>query len=203
MRVTPYSLMLATMLGSFVLLADAAMAKSKDPCRKADARLARTGQGDTDGDGISDCRETRTLRTFANDRDSDDDGLEDGDEMQKSCDPLDPDSDDDDVDDGDDSSPAAEQEVQALLDAIVCPAGDVAGSISALGINVVLNAETDFEDASCAELASLLAGGSTVVVEIEILEDVLGALTAAEVEPEMRPDDHDDDDDDGDEDDDD
>jgi hypothetical protein len=198
MRVTPTFVWLAALLGVFVLQPGSASAKtkSKDPCSKADALLARTGQGDTDADGLSDCRETRTLRTFPNDRDSDDDGMDDGAEIPKACDPLDPDSDDDGIDDGDDSSPAVEQKLEALLDAIVCPVADVPGSISALGISAVLNAQTEFEHASCADLASLLAGGSSVLVDVEILEDVLGALTATEVELEKPRHNHDHDDED-------
>jgi hypothetical protein len=168
----------------------AAKSKSKDPCRKADLRLARTGQGDSDGDGISDCREARLLRTSVEDRDTDRDGLEDGDEMKASCDPHDNDSDDDGIEDGDDETPAVEQEVKALLDAITCPVPEqpelpaVPGSITALGVTATLDAETEFEKASCEELVTLLGGEESVLVEIEILEDVLGALTATEVELE-------------------
>jgi hypothetical protein len=183
-------------LGLLLQVPAPASARSKDPCRKADARLARTGQGDADGDGISDCRELRVLRTLANDRDSDGDRLEDGEEMKRSCNPLDGDSDDDGVDDGEDASPAVEQEVEALLDALTCPQLEVAGSITALGTTAALDAETEFEGASCEELATLLGEGKSVLVEIEILEDVLGALSATEVEAQKpKRGDHDDDDD--------
>ena len=208
MKITP-PILLALVAGALMSAPDSASAGGKDPCKKADAKLARTGQGDTDGDGISDCREARTLRTFMNDADSDDDRMDDGEEMHRSCDPLNPDSDDDGIDDGDDPTPAVEQEVKALLDAISCPQPGVPGSIGALGISAALDDLTEFERAGCADLASLLNGGNQVLVEIEILEDVLGVLTATEVElrkPKLdRPhhDDDDDDDDDHDEDDDD
>ncbi len=201
-------LVLICALGAFLSAPSPALAKSKkDPCLKADAKLALSGQGDSDGDGLSDCREKRLL-TFMDDRDSDDDGLDDGEDFFKSCNPLDDDSDGDGIEDGDDHTPATEQEIEALLDAITCPqivaptpnapGSVVPGSISALGTTAVLDADTEFEDASCAQLAILLAADFRVVVEIEILENVLGELRATEVELE-RPDfDHDDDDDDDD-----
>jgi hypothetical protein len=154
-------------------------------CDRADARLAATGKGDRDGDGISNCRE-RLLRTSAAKADSDDDGLDDGDEMAAGCDPLDSDSDDDGVDDGDDETPAAppRQEVKALLDALVCPTEAAPGSITALGIVVALDAATEFDDETCEELAARFAAEGATLVEIEIREDEAGALTALAVESE-------------------
>lgn len=184
---------ISVLVGSLVVAglwlggSETAFAKTKDPCRKADAKLARTGQGDTDGDGLSDCRERSLLHTFPNDRDSDDDAMDDGEEVHHGCDPLDPDSDHDGMDDGEDDTPALHQEVKALLDAVSCPQTETAGSITALGISAALNQDTEFEDASCAELASLLGSGESVLVKIEVLEDMLGALTATEVELK-RPD---------------
>ena len=152
-------------------------------CDRADARLAKTGKGDRDGDGISNCRE-RMLRTAADDVDSDDDGLDDGDEMAAGSDPLDADSDDDGTEDGDDASPAAPptQKIEALLDALVCPTEGTAGSLTALGVTVVLDATTEFEDLSCEEIAALFASQGSVLVEVKILEDEAGGLTAREVE---------------------
>ena len=177
-------------------------------CDRADARLAKTGKGDRDGDGISNCRE-RLLRTSSSDADSDDDGLDDGEEMSEGCDPLDPDSDDDGTGDGDDDTPAAppKQKIEALLDALTCPAEGAAGSITALGVTVVLDETTEFEDATCEDIAELLATGEGVLVEIRVLEDEAGGLTAREVELEDdehhggHDDDGDDEGDDGDEDD--
>ena len=151
-------------------------------CDRADARLAKTGKGDRDGDGISNCRE-RLLRTAADDVDSDDDGLDDGDEMATGCDPLDPDSDDDGTGDGEDDTPAApRQKIEALLDALACPTEGAAGSLTALGVTVVLDATTEFEDLSCEEIAALFASEGSVQVEVKILEDEAGGLTAREVE---------------------
>jgi len=159
-------------------------------CDRADARLAKTGKGDRDGDGISNCRE-RMLRTAADDADSDDDGLDDGDEMSEGCDPNDSDSDGDGVPDGMDDTPAAppKQKLEALLDALVCPAEAAAGSLTALGVTVALDETTEFEDATCEEIAALFATGEDVLVEVKVLEDEAGALTALEVE--LEDDDHD------------
>jgi hypothetical protein len=198
---------LVILLGVLVGTAAPASAKgSKDPCKKADIKLARTGQGDADGDGISDCREQKVLRTAVNDPDTDDDGLDDGDEIERFCHARKPDTDDDGVDDGDDDTPAIEQKIEAILDAITCPVSAtpetpaVNGSISALGTTAALTVDSEFEDKSCEDLAARLALGQVVVVEVEIFEDMLGALTATEVEVKFRrhdgdhEDDHDDDD---------
>jgi hypothetical protein len=183
-------------IGLALLLVLGSAPASAGKCDRADARLARSGKGDTDGDGISNCREKKLLRTAADDADSDDDGMDDGDEMASGCDPLDSDSDDDGMEDGEDDSPAAtpRQKLEALLDAISCPAEAAPGSITALGVTAVLDASTEFEDETCEELAARFAAEGSAFVEIEILEDESGALTALEVEGE--DDDHDDDEDD-------
>jgi hypothetical protein len=171
-------------------------------CDRADLRLAKTGKGDRDGDGVSNCRERRMLRTAVDDPDTDDDGLDDGDEVVAGCDGHDSDSDDDGIPDGDDDTPAPppEQKIEAFLDALTCPQAGVPGSIAALGISVALTETTEFEDASCEELAALLTGGEAPLVEIQIVEDEAGALSATEVE--VEDDDHEDDDHDDDHDDD-
>jgi hypothetical protein len=207
----------ALLLGVTLAAPAPADAKAKDPCKKAEAKLAKTGVGDADGDGISDCRELKFLGTLADDIDTDDDALDDGEEMEESCDPRNPDSDYDGIEDGDDQSPAIQQEVKAVLDALTCPVPGTPevpgtpGSIGALGITATLDpVTTEFECKTCEELAALFALGEPVIVEIEIVEDVLGALTATEVKPKKngrhrcecrdRDDDHDDDDDDDDDD---
>ncbi len=171
----------------------AAVAKSKGKsCASAEALFQDTGAGDLDGDGLSDCRERRQLGTLMNDADSDDDTVSDGEEVAEHCDPLDVDSDDDGLEDGEDETPGIpEQEVEAFLDALTCPTLGVPGSITALGVTVTLNDMTEFEDVTCDAVAALLAAGTPpVFVEIDVLEDATGALTAAEVEVE-----HDDDED--------
>ena len=60
---------------------------------------------DTDGDGISDDDETNIYGTDPNDADSDDDGLNDGDELAAGTDPLNPDSDNDGLSDSVDPDP--------------------------------------------------------------------------------------------------
>lgn len=201
-------LLLGTLLGALVALmafAWPASAAKRDRCARADARLAATGKGDPDGDGVSSCRERRVLGSSPVDADSDDDGLDDGQEDASRCDATDPDSDDDGIPDGEDDSPAPppEQKLEALLDALACPTPEAAGSISALGTTAVVDASTEFEDASCEDLAALLAAGETLFVEVKILEDEAGGLLAIEVELEDdEHDDHGDDDDDDAEDDD-
>jgi hypothetical protein len=69
---------LSLSFGLALLLGSAPAAAAR--CDRADARLATTGKGDRDGDGISNCRE-RMMRTSASDADSDDDGMDDGAEM--------------------------------------------------------------------------------------------------------------------------
>ena len=109
-------------LGAFVSAPSPASAKAKkDPCRKADAKMALTGEGDSDGDGLSDCREQKQLGTKVDDPDSDHDGVSDGDEVKHHCDPMDADSDHDGVEDGDDETLGIlEQEVKAFFDALTC-----------------------------------------------------------------------------------
>jgi hypothetical protein len=171
----------ALLLGLVVVFGTAPAAAAR--CDRADARLARTGKGDRDGDGVSNCRE-RMLRTASNDADSDDDGMDDGEELAEGCDPTDADSDGDGIPDGEDDSPAAppKQELEAILDALSCPAEGAPGSLGALGVTVVLDATTEFDDATCEEIAALFESGETVLVEVEILEDEAGGLSALEVE---------------------
>ena len=217
---------LAVALAACSWLPGSAEAKSKgkkDPCRKADLKLALTGEGDTDGDGVSDCREARFLWTDSLNPDTDDDGLDDGDDFGKSCDPTDDDTDDDGIPDGEDPTPVVTQKMEALLDALTCttvpvptptsvPTEVVPGSISALGTTAVVDADTHFKGVSCEGLAALLAlAEGNLVVEVTILENVLGELNATSVKLKRgcrRPDhhhggwwNHDDDDDDDDEDD--
>lgn len=176
----------------------------KDPCAKADLKMLRTGEGDRDRDGLSDCRENR-FRSDLDDPDTDGDGLDDGDEFHGACNVHDPDSDDDGTPDGDDPTPAIRQKMEALLDAITCPQPGVPGSISALGTTALLDETTRFDDTTCAALAAALVAGETPFVEIKILEDMAGALRATKVEREDdhgEDDDHHGDDDDEDEDDD-
>ncbi len=172
----------------------AATAKSKGKsCASAETLFQETGAGDLDGDGLSDCRERRQLGTLMNDADSDDDSVSDGEEVVEHCDPLDVDSDDDGIEDGEDETPGIpEQEVQAFLDALTCPTLGVPGSITALGVTVTLNDLTEFEEVTCDAVAAQLAAGP-VFVEIDVLEDAAGALTAAEVEVEHDENDDDED----------
>lgn len=187
-------------LGLCLALPTASEAKTKGKkknCAAAETLFQATGQGDLDGDGLSDCREVRQLRTSANNPDSDADQLTDGEEVEGRSDPLAPDSDDDGISDGEDTTPRIpEQKVEGFLDALTCPQVGVLGSISALGTTATLDDVTEFEEGSCADLAALLTAGTPAFVEIEIAEDSLGVLTAIEVELEEHHDEHDDGDDD-------
>jgi len=181
-------------LGLWLTAPTAASAKGKiksKSCASAEMALLTTGQGDSDGDGLSDCREGKQLGTNPNDPDTDHDGVSDGDEVAEHCDPHDADSDHDGVEDGDDDSPGMpQQQMKAFLDALTCPQVGVPGSITALGTTALLDDTTEFEDTTCdALLAQLQTPGTVVKVEIKIVEDSLGALTATEVETEHDGDD--------------
>ena len=181
------SLLVISLLALGLSAPTAADAKSKGKsCAAAEAVLATTGVGDRDGDGLSDCRERRQLGTLMTSADTDGDSVPDGAEIAQHSDPLDVDSDDDGAEDGDDDSPGIpEQKVEGFLDALTCPQVGVLGSITVLGLAVPLSDMTTFEDTTCDAIAAQFAAGTPpVVVEVEVLEDVNHALTAAEVEVE-------------------
>ena len=213
----------ALLVGSLGLLR-AGTAAAGPNCDKANQRLAQTGRGDRDFDGLSNCEEKRILGTSAKDPDSDDDGLDDGDELAAGTDPLDPDSDDDGLPDGqeeaigsdpldpdsdddgeldgDDPDPAndLDAEIEGPLDAITCPAGGP-GSLTLLGIEVALDGTEEYDGAeSCEDLAARFAANGGAHVEVEVA-GVLGSFTALEVDlddadNDGSPDHVDDDDDD-------
>ena len=190
-------------------------------CAKADARLAATGKGDKDHDGLSDCAEKKLLGTNPRDYDSDDDGLADGDEVAGGTNPIDDDSDDDGLNDGDevaagtdpqdddsdddgtkdgaDSDPAHElrSEITGAVQSLKC----AENTLTILGIPITLTADTKYEGAaSCEDLATKLATNSGAHVEVEVTGDATTALVAQEVslddaDNDGSPDDVDDDDD--------
>lgn len=202
-------------------------------CDRHEARLAATGKGDRDHDGLSDCTEKKVTFTDRRDFDTDDDGVDDGTEVTDGTDPLDPDTDDDGADDGEerdectdpsdtdtdddgeedgvDSDPLddLEQRIEGDLEALACPTAAADGSATVMGIDIVLPATDDAELlAACDEIAVLLAESADPVhVEIEIESDENG-LVAAEIELDDsdldgEPDDMEDDDDEDEEEDDD
>ena len=156
------------MVGAFLTASDAAAATT-DPCARADAMLATRGIGDPDQDGLSSCHERKVSLTsprnddsdedgiedgdevddgtLPNDADSDNDGLSDGDEDVAETNPHDSDSDDDGVSDGSDSDPDDElsNKIEGDVTTLTCPAGGVDGSITLLGNAIVLNAATEYE----------------------------------------------------------
>ncbi len=196
-------------------------AETTPTCAKANARLAATGKGDKDHDGLSDCSEKKLLGTDARDYDSDDDGVADGDEVATGTNPIDDDSDDDGMDDGDevaagtdpkdddsdddgtkdgsDSDPAHElrSESKGALQSLDC----AQNTLTVLGIAITLTADTEYDGAaSCEDLATKLAANGGAHVEVEVTGDATTALVAQEVSLEDAdndgsPDDVDDDDD--------
>ncbi|MBY0399681.1 hypothetical protein K2X89_05260 [Myxococcota bacterium] len=192
-------------LGLTLTTAGDASAKTgrKRNCATAEAAFQATGAGDLDGDGLSDCRESRQLRTSPTNPDTDGDDLMDGEEVAERSDPLVADSDDDGLMDGEDDSPRIpEQKVEGFLDALTCPSVGVLGSIKVLGTTAILDDVTEFEHETCAELAGMLmaamTAGEPMLVEVEIAEDALGVMTAIEVERKSHCGEHDDEDDDDD-----
>jgi hypothetical protein len=75
-----------------------------------------------------------------------------------------------------------EQKIEAVLDALTCPAQGQPGALAALGITITVDATTRFEAESCADLAKLVASGVRFLVDVTIREDAAGALTATGVE---------------------
>lgn len=206
-----------TLAAVALLVATAAsvvFAQTQDPCARANARLQRTGRGDRDHDGLSNCAEKRVFGTSHRDYDTDDDGVPDGDELENGTDPTDPDTDDDGLDDGseddwgtdptdadtdDDGTPDGEDcdpkddlenKIEGDLQAITCPA-DVDGSLKTLGITIKLTMDTKFDDVeSCADLVARYTTNGGAHVEVKVTGDLgTDGLVARDVE--LEDDDHD------------
>ncbi len=162
-------------------------------CVRADQRLAATGRGDRDHDGISNCREKsefhtnprdadtdddglsdgeeRKYHTDALDRDSDDDGVSDGDEVERHTDPLDEDSDHDGESDATDPDPSGELNARLAgpVESVVCPTENADGVLSTLCLDVVLTADTRFRGMdSCEEFARRVTDNGGGYVEIAL-----------------------------------
>ncbi len=175
-------------------------------CAAADARLAAKGTGDSDHDGLSDCRERKILGTLPRDfdsdndgvsdatevadgtkpldADSDDDGLSDGDEDAVGSDPNDVDSDDDGDVDGTDSDPNSDldSEIRGAIASLTCPAGGADGSIVVLGLTIAVNDQTRFEGPQdCASLKAVIdtPNGAGTHAEVEVQEG--GGLVAEKI----------------------
>ena len=169
-----------------VMAPSAASAKTRKmkSCAKAEARFLETGEGDRDGDGLSDCREVKQLGTSPTNPDTDSDGVSDTQEVSDHTDPLDSDSDDDGMDDSDDPAPRIQQRLKVFVDALTCPTTGVPGTLSALGMSVTLDDTTVFEDESCDALAALIAAqpdGTQVFAEVDVVEGSTGIVTATKV----------------------
>jgi len=211
----------AGLIGAALLFdASSALASSADRCAKAEARLAATGRGDRDFDGLSNCTERIVLGTDRRDPDTDDDGLNDGDEIASGTDPLNPDSDQDglsdgeeesigtdpldsDTDhdgvaDGDDLDPADDlrNQIEGNIDSITCPADPTDGTLIVLGISITLTPATTYEGvASCDDLVAVVTTDGTAHVEVEVTVPPLGAIRVhlEDADNNGRPDDIEDD----------
>ena len=180
------------LVGAWMTSPTTASAKTKKmkSCATAEMVLATTGVGDTDGDGLSNCRETKQLGTSPTLSDTDGDGLSDSQELMDHSDPLVADSDHDGSEDGNDSDPGIPlQQVKAFLDTLTCPQVGVPGTIGVLGISVILTDQTQFEDNSCEALAAMIVPTvppappvEPVRVNLRLVEDAAGVLTAVKIE---------------------
>ena len=161
-------------------------------CARAEQKLTRTGKGDADGDGLSNCAERKIHGTKAKAADSDEDGVDDGEEIEDGTDPLDPDTDDDGMNDGeeeeagtdpndDDTDDDGEEDGEdldpndslgAFIEGMVSEAtctDDGIGTLTVLGIPVLIDEETEFEGSDgCAGIAERLAEEGAVHAEFDV-----------------------------------
>ncbi len=167
------SLVILAALGVAAL---ATAAAAQQPCAQAEARLARTGKGDRDHDGLSNCLERKVLGTSPRAADTDGDGMDDGLEVRNGTDPLDPDTDADGAMDGADVDPRGElvDQLEGELESVACPTADADGVLGLLGLGV----------ADCAALADHLAAMGAAHVEVRVLGDAMTGFTATRVELE-------------------
>jgi len=202
------------LLGMVVLCATAATAAEGDRCARADERLARTGRGDRDFDGLSDCTERRVLETAVRDPDSDDDGARDGDEVARGTDPhdsdsdgdgtadgretalgtdpLDDDSDGDGIQDGDDPDPSHELRsgIEGAIDSLACPTEAQPGMLVVLGIPVGLGGAVAYRGVNgCDDLAARLSANGGVHVEVDVSGSLDAGFQAVSVHAEDGDDD--------------
>jgi len=180
----------SAVLALCIMAPGAAHAKTKKmkSCANAEAAFMATGAGDRDSDGLSDCRELKQLGTSPVNPDTDADGVSDAQEVSDHTDPLDADSDGDGMDDHDDPAPRVQQRLKVFVDALTCPQVGVPGTLSALGMSVILDDTTVFEDGSCADLQALMTAqpvGMQVFAEVDVVEGSTGLITATTVESEQ------------------
>jgi hypothetical protein len=91
--------------------------------------------------------------TGPTDPDTDDDGLDDGEEQDQGTDPTDADGDGDGTDDGDDCNPSDElkSEIQGAVQELTCPTTEGDGTLRLFGIAMTLTPTTKFHNVvSCA-----------------------------------------------------
>ena len=186
--------------GAGVLMAGALLlampVKAHAICEAADLKLAQTGVGDRDHDGLSNCDERFVLGTDPKnfdsdgdsvsdatevesgtdplDADSDQDGVDDGSEQAIGTDPVNPDSDNDGVADGSDADPAHEltSGIEGNATSLVCPDGGSDGSLSILCGDVVVTGATEFDGvADCASAAAAIAANGGAHARVEIVDD--------------------------------
>jgi len=171
-------------------------------CAAADARLAAKGVGDSDHDGLSDCREHKILgtnpRNFDSDHDgvpdatevadgtnpldvdSDDDGLSDGAEAVAGSDPLVQDSDGDGLVDGTDTDPNGDldSEIRGAIGSLTC---DAPANVVVLGITIAVDGQTRFEGPQdCASLQAAIAANGGAHAQV-VVQQVGGGLLADKI----------------------
>jgi hypothetical protein len=186
-----------------------AVAQTVDPCVRAKLRLVEVGRGDKDKDGLTKCEERKVYGTDAKDWDTDNDGISDGDEVDGNTDELDDDTDDDGIKDGDeetigtsavdedsdgdgvidglDDDPAGElsDQIEGSLEGIFCPVGGGTGTITVLGNDITVSADTAYDGAeSCDDLLTRFINNGGAHVEVNVSYDGFGGLTATRVDLE-------------------
>ncbi len=127
-------------------------------------------------------------------------GSDDGEEDEFGTDPNDSDSDDDGIEDGDDLDPShsLKSEIEGNVDAVTC---GTSATVVVLGIPIELAPATEYEGVeSCEDLASRFAANGGAHVEVEVSGSLSTGFVAEEVEiddadNDGSPDDVDDDDD--------
>lgn len=178
------SLVILATLGVAAL---ATAAAAQQPCAQAEARLARTGKGDRDHDGLSNCLERKVLGTSPRRADTDRDGMDDGLEVRNGTDPLNADTDADGTVDGADLDPRGElvDKLEGDLESLACPTADADGVLGLLGLEIALPDGVPFEGvADCTALADHLAAMGSAHVEVRVIGDATEGFVATHVELE-------------------
>ncbi|MFT4569462.1 MAG: hypothetical protein ACI8TX_001865 [Hyphomicrobiaceae bacterium] len=96
--------------------------------------------------------------------------------------------------DGEPDDSADDQEIEGIVEALECAAGNSGGSIVIDGVEYLVTSDTVFDELSCEEVSAAVAGGELVEAEVEFAL-VGDLLVAEEVEVETEDEDEDEDED--------